>query len=389
MIYYALAETYVARAERSIRVQDMLTRLFALPSLQPVSNRFGFSMTLKELAQILGLSPTTVSRALNGYPEVSESTRRRVAEAATRHNYHPNVQAKRLATGRAMAIGHVIPISTQHEIVNPVFADFIAGAGEVYARAGYDMIISIVADDDEEQAYRTLRSKGNVDGVIVHGPKRGDPRPALLDELGLPYVVHGRVSDYAAPYAWVDVNNTRAFERGTAFLSDLGHRRIALVNGLESMDFAARRREGYEAALAARGLARDPALMTAGEMTEAQGYDAACAMLSLPDPATAFLTSSLLSAMGVRRAIEERGLALGRDVSVLTHDDELSYMKNGTELPIFTATRSSVREAGRICAQMLLDRIAAGPEAPIATRLLEAVLVVGQSTAPARHLIAS
>jgi LacI family transcriptional regulator len=112
-------------------------------------------------------------------------------------------------------------------------------------------------------------------------------------------------------------------------------------------------------------------------------------MLSLPDPATAFLTSSLLSAMGVRRAIEERGLALGRDVSVLTHDDELSYMKNGTELPIFTATRSSVREAGRICAQMLLDRVAAGPEAPIATRLLEAVLVVGQSTAPARHLIAS
>ena len=93
-------------------------------------------MNLKTLAQKLGLSPTTVSRALNGYPEVSETTRARVSAAAKAANYHPNTQAKRLATGRAMAIGHIIPISDRHEIVNPGFADFIAGAGEVYARKG-------------------------------------------------------------------------------------------------------------------------------------------------------------------------------------------------------------------------------------------------------------
>ena len=90
-------------------------------------------MNLKELSSILGLSQTTVSRALNDYPEVSEATRRRVKEFARKHNYSPNTRAKGLATGRSMAIGHVIPISTQHEIVNPVFADFIAGAGEVYS----------------------------------------------------------------------------------------------------------------------------------------------------------------------------------------------------------------------------------------------------------------
>ena len=83
-------------------------------------------MKLKELARILGLSQTTVSRALNGYPEVSEATRARVAEAARRHNYRPNVRARALATGRAMTIGHVLPVSTRHEMVNPVFADFIA-----------------------------------------------------------------------------------------------------------------------------------------------------------------------------------------------------------------------------------------------------------------------
>ena len=85
-------------------------------------------MNLKELARKLDLSPTTVSRALNGYPEVNEATRERVAAAARRYNYKPNTRAIRLATGRAMAVGHVIPLATRHEIVNPVFADVIAGA---------------------------------------------------------------------------------------------------------------------------------------------------------------------------------------------------------------------------------------------------------------------
>ena len=101
-------------------------------------------MNLKELSRELGLSPTTVSRALNGYPEVSEATRRRVVEAAGRLNYRPNMRARSLATGRAMAIGHVIPLSSRHEMMNPIFADFIAGAGEIYARNGYDMLLSIV-----------------------------------------------------------------------------------------------------------------------------------------------------------------------------------------------------------------------------------------------------
>jgi len=76
-------------------------------------------MNLKELAQQLGLSPTTVSRALNGYPEVNETTRERVMAAAKRHHYRPNTRAIRLATGRAYAIGHVIPLATRHEIMNP------------------------------------------------------------------------------------------------------------------------------------------------------------------------------------------------------------------------------------------------------------------------------
>ncbi len=345
-------------------------------------------MRLKELSAALGLSPTTVSRALNGYPDVAEDTRARVVEAARLYNYRPDARARSLATGAARTIGHVIPMSTKHEMVNPVFADFIAGAGETYSRAGYDMLLSVVGDDDEARAYRDLASTRRVDGIIVHAPRTADPRVPLLRDLGLPFVVHGRVSQDDARYSWLDVNNRRAFYRATEFLADLGHRRIALVNGLEFMDFAIRRRTGYLAALADRKIAPDLRLMTSHEMTEVNGYRAARAMLARNAAPTAFLVSSVISALGVRRAIEERGLALGRDVSVVAHDDELGYFSAPDSVPVFTATRSSVREAGRLAAEMLLDLIAR-PDSPPRQRLLEAVLVLGQSTGPAPPGIAA
>lgn len=339
-------------------------------------------MNLKQLAEELGLSQTTVSRALNGYPEVSEGTRQRVQAAAERYNYRPNTRAKGLATGRSMVIGHVIPASTQHEMVNPIFGDFIAGASNACAERGYDMMFTRVEDGDEEAAYRSLMAKGSVDGVILQGPKVEDGRIDLLNRIGLPFAVHGRSSNVAAPYTWVDVNNTRSFRRATEFLLDLGHRRIALINGLESMDFAKRRRDGYLAALEAAGIAADPALMSSQEMTEVSGHHQTRDLLNGDNPPTAILSASMISALGVRRAIEEAGLKMGKDISVITHDDDLSYLKNGQDVPIFTATRSSVRKAGRVLAQMLIDRIS-DPLVPAQNALLEAELVVGRSTGPA------
>ncbi|MCL4105372.1 UNVERIFIED_CONTAM: hypothetical protein GTU68_055503 [Idotea baltica] len=338
-------------------------------------------MNLKELAEDLGLSQTTVSRALNGYPEVNEQTRRRVMQAADRYNYRPNTKAKSLATGRAMAIGHVIPVSSKHEMVNPIFGDFIAGAGESYSRRGYDMILSVVDDRDETTAYRELKAKGTVDGVIVHGPRLNDPRLDLLNELNLPFVVHGRSTEASQPYSWLDVNNRHAFERATEFLLDLGHRRIAFLNGLEEMDFAARRRHGYVTAMTKRGLDVDADLMRSDEMTETYGHQITLEMLRAPCPPTAFLVSSLITAIGVQRAVSDLGLEMGGDVSVVTHDDDLSYLRNGSDLPIFTATQSSVRDAGRLSADMLLDLIAQDSKTP-QQRLLEAQLVVGRSTGP-------
>ena len=339
-------------------------------------------MKLKELADILGLSQTTVSRALNGYPEVREATRKRVMEVALAHNYKADTRAKGLATGRSMAIGHVIPLSTHHEMVNPVFADFIAGAGEIYSRDGYDILLSVVADVDEENAYRKFSSSRSIDGVIVHGPHADDPRIALLKSLEIPFVVHGRAGDNEESYNWVDVNNRHSFLRATEFLLDLGHKRIALLNGLESMDFARRRREGYCAALEARDILPDQILMVSGEMTEELGFRNAKQMLAESSPPTAFLVSSMSMAIGARRAIDDAGKKMGRDVSVVIHDDDLSYLKNGSDIPIFTAARSAVRQAGRLCAEMLLE-IIANPDPEYRHILLESELMVGMSTGPA------
>ncbi|WP_171209256.1 MULTISPECIES: LacI family DNA-binding transcriptional regulator [unclassified Ruegeria] len=339
-------------------------------------------MNLKQLSETLGLSQTTVSRALNGYPEVKEETRERVQAAAAKHGYRPNSWAKGLATGRSMVIGHVIPSSSQHEMVNPIFGDFVAGAAKTYADHGYDMMFSNAEDTSIEKAYRNLFQRGAVDGVVLQGPKVNEPRIEVLTRMGVPFIVHGRSTGVTSPYDWIDVNNKRSFQRATQFLIDLGHRRIALINGLEDMDFAKRRRDGYLAALIDAGLEPIPSLMRSAEMTEVYGHHETRGMLQLDHPPSAILCSSMISAVGVRRALDEAGLRMGQDVSVIAHDDDLSYLKNGQDVPIFTATRSSVRMAGELAAEMLINRIQA-PSEPVMTQLLEAELVVGRSTGPA------
>ena len=339
-------------------------------------------MNLKQLAASLGLSQTTVSRALNGYPEVREATRLRVVAAAEAAGYRPNSRAQKLATGRAMAVGHVISPTGGNEMVNPILADFVAGAAETYAKAGYDLLLSMAEPGNEIAAYRALAAAGSVDGIIVHGPSLDDPRIPVLKELGLPFMVHGRAGDTPASHAWLDIANQRAFKRATDLLLDLGHTRIGFVNGNEQLDFAVRRRAGYQEGLRARGLPIDPDLMSSDEMTERYGYQRATTLLDSDNPPTAFLVSSMISAFGIQRAAGERGLQLGQDLSLITHDDRLSYLSPDGEEPIFTATRSSVRAAGRRCAEIILTLIE-DPESPPIQELWDVDLSLGQTTGPA------
>ncbi len=338
-------------------------------------------MNLKQLAEHLNLSQTTVSRALNGYPEVSEETRRRVAAAARDFNYRPSPNATRLATGKSRTIGHVVPLSN-HDMINPHFAEFIAGAGEAYADADYDMLMTVVDGEREDMIYRNLAASRRVDGLIVHGPMVNDRRIKLLNDLQVPFVVHGRSQHPETGYSWLDVNNRRAFQRATELLIDLGHERIALVNGLENMGFADRRRRGYLEALDRRGIATDPDLMHSADMIEPYGYSAMTAMFDLPDPPSAVVASSMIPALGVVRAVQERGLQLGQDVSLIAYDDCLSFIEDNREIPLLTSIRSSIRKAGKRAAEILIQHID-DPAMEHTQELWEAELVLGRSTGPA------
>ena len=233
-----------------------------------------------------------------------------------------------------------------------------------------------------KKCYRELARSKRVDGVIVHGPYKEDPRIGLLQSLQLPFVVHGRTEESNIDYSWLDVNNRSSFKRATNFLLDLGHERIALLNGIEEMDFAYRRRLGYEAALTQRGIEVDSGLIFSSDMIEPYGYDVTKSLLQRENAPTGLVTSSVLTALGVVRAAQECGLQIGKDLSVVTFDDELSFLQY-PGVPLFTSVRSSIMNAGRRLAEILLDQID-NPDKPPVQELWETDLVVGQSTGPRR-----
>jgi LacI family transcriptional regulator len=185
-------------------------------------------MNLKELASELGLSQTTVSRALNGYPEVNEATRVRVSAAAVRLGYRPNASARRLATGRTGAVGIVYSANDGY---GPHTSEFLGGLGARLAADEIDVLVSTVDNfDDELAAYRRAIASKKIDAIVLHSPRPDDPRAELLQDLNIPFIVHGRTTDETS-YAWLDIDNAAAVERATDHLIRLGHRDIALLNG--------------------------------------------------------------------------------------------------------------------------------------------------------------
>ncbi len=335
-------------------------------------------MNLKELASNLGLSQTTVSRALNGYPEVNEATRLRVAEAATRLGYRPNASARRLATGRAGAFGMVL----RTQDYGPHTTEFLGGLASRLFHDEIDIVVSTVETLEEEIAtYRRTAASKKVDAVIIASPYPADRRISLLNDLGLPFILHGR-SDDCPPHAWLDIDNQGATERATAHLLDLGHRHIALLNGPRGMTFTLHREAGFRAAHAARGLAPNPGLVINGSFTDETGFRQAQSMLERTPAPTAFVAGSMMTALGVFRAIRTAGLELGKDVSMIAHDDVFTYLNADTMVPSMSTTRSSIRSAGTRVGELLTQLLAGKPPGEIG-ELWPVELVLRQSTGPA------
>jgi LacI family transcriptional regulator len=334
-------------------------------------------MNLKQLASELGLSQTTVSRALNGYPEVNEATRRRVAETAARLGYRPNASARRLATGRAGAFGWVL----HNNSYGPHTVEFLGGLAERLIHDEIDILVSTVTSEDEEiAAYHRAAASKRVDAVVLASPYPNDRRIGVLHELKLPFILHGR-AESPLPHAWLDIDNAGATERATAHLLDLGHRRIALLNGPRGMTFAIHREAGYRAAFAARNEAVNSAFVVNSVFTDEMGFRNAQRMLERSPSPTAVVAGSMMTALGVFRAIRSAGLVLGKDVSMIAHDDVFPYLNADNMVPSMSTTRSSIRAAGTRVAELLTQMLAGKPAADI-HELWPVDLVLRESTGP-------
>lgn len=339
-------------------------------------------MNLKQLSDLLGLSQTTISRALNGYPEVSEETRRRVREAAEKTGYRPNRAARRLATGKSGAIGLVIPI-TPGQSSDIHFGEFQLGLSEEALRHDFHMVIMPAHGEQEIQAMRWMAASGHVDGYYLAYMRRNDPRVALALSLDIPFIVHGRATGVELDYPYLDVDNHGAFYKAARLLLDLGHTRFALLNGPEEYDFAIRRRQGLIDALSERQLRLDPAFESHGPMTDELGARVMTRLLALPQPPTAVLCTSTVLALGAVRAIHRAGLTLGRDISLIAHDDVLPLLRPENFNVPLTTTRSSLRAAGVRTAERLIAAINGSGNPGGDRELWEAELVVRASTGPA------
>lgn len=341
---------------------------------------------LKDLAEHLKLSPATVSRALNGFPEVSAKTRRRVEEAAERLNYRPNPVAQRLATGRADAIG-ILFSTADHLLANPIVTDLLTGISETAAEHGLAIHLFPIKAGEERSACERIVGSGAVDALVFLSPILDRPETADLAEIDFPVVCHGRPL-LGQSVASLSVDNLGAFAKGTAHLTGLGHRRIALLNGEEDYAYARDRRQGYLATLREAGLHIDQDLMAQGPQSFAEGYAAAGRMLDLPHRPTAFLCTSVLVATGAARAIVEAGLSVPGDVSLMAHDDVIAALPPEIAAPSLTVLRSSVRLAGRRVAEMAIERRQGTPASDLA-EVWDVPLIPGASTAPVRTAAAA
>ncbi len=334
------------------------------------------AVTLKDLAANLGLSITTVSRALAGYSDVAAATRRRVREAAEEMGYVPDATARRLRTGRTDTIGFVIPTSGPR-FSDPYFSELLAGIGNEAARHNFDLLVSTCAPDtpEEEAAYRHKVEGHLVDGLLVVRTRVKDRRIEYLSRIGFPFVVFGR-SDLDVDFAYVDEDGFRGLELVTQHLIDLGHTRLACIAPPPNLMFSVYRCRGLRATMERNNLRIEDDYYIASDLTQRGGFWAMNRLLDLPVPPTAVIACNDLMALGAISAAQKRGLVVGRDIAITGFDDiplaEHSH-------PSLTTVRQPIYEIGRQICNMLI-RLVRGEELEERHVLLEPELIIRESS---------
>lgn len=277
--------------------------------------------TIVAIAERVGVSPATVSRALNNQPGVSPTKRAQILEVAAELDYHPNAIARILQGRRTNTVAYVAEMSNRSSADLFFFKNFITALAERCAASGMDLLIHPAAGDDARMGgVASILRSGRADGLILADIRHGDARVRYLCEQQLPFVTFGR-SDSGHDHAYVDVDGAWGVCAATRHLIERGHRRIAFL-GLPTIHCCATdRREGYLQAMRARDLPLDPALAAEDLANETQARAAMERLLALPDPPTAFVAASDMLAVHAMGIAAQRGLRAGRDYAITGFDD--------------------------------------------------------------------
>ncbi|PIP00280.1 LacI family DNA-binding transcriptional regulator [Pleomorphomonas carboxyditropha] len=308
---------------------------------------------LKQLAQSLGLSITTVSRALDGYADVSAATRERVLAAAATAGYRPNASARRLRKQRAELVAVTLPSDPGH-IGPPHFLDMLSGCAECLAGAGLNLVIAPVPRGESElDLCRRFVDGRRVDAMLLVRTRRHDERVEFLQSRGIPFVTNGR-TESAVPHPYIDGDGYAGFHAATRRFQDAGHRRIGHIAGPQDYYFAHARQRGWQAAMQEAGLGTD--LCAEAAPTEQGGYIAALDLLRRPERPTALVCATDEMAIGALRALRE--VDGGEEISIVGHDD---LPIGAFASPSLSTMRMTGENLGANFASLLLRAMAGEP----------------------------
>ena len=324
--------------------------------------------SVKDVAALAGVSTATVSRALSESSKVAEATRERVMQAVKACGYKMNTAARQLRRQRTETVLVVIP-----NIGNPFFSSIIQGIETCAQQRNYRVVLGETdTGSSEANSYAGYMRQRHADGTILLTAEGIDNFIAV--DADIPVVM---ACEYLAksPCPTVRIDNARAAEDAVNHLLELGHRRIAYINGPAASPLSKDRLKGYRRALKSAGVAVEKALLTRGDYSPGSGYVRAHQLLALDRPPTAIFTASDPMAIGVMRAANERRCRIPQQLSLVGFDD---IRFAGFMTPGLTTVHQPRELIGSTAMEQLLQLLGGGT--PPHDTVLEHRLVVREST---------
>jgi len=282
------------------------------------------AVTIKDVAALAGVSPSTVSRTCKNNPSISEETKERVRKAMAELGYEPNFQASNLASQNSRTIGIILPASAKEVYENSFYLEAIQGISH-YCN-GRQYMTTIVTGQDEAEildAVRSMSRSGKVDGFIILYSKKDDPVIDYLFNEGLLYILIGKATQYTNQTIYIDNDNLLAGREAAEYLYQLGHRRIAYLGSDSSLMFSADRKAGYQLALASHQLPVRPEYCVEVKNVSENNEEVIRGLLMQKDRPTAILISDDILAVSLERVCLENHLAIPEDLSIISFNNSL------------------------------------------------------------------